>query len=134
MKKWILILLLLTACCPRISFDNGSFCVEIADDNKERTVGLMYVDDLPDNKGMFFVFPQELPLSFWMKNTLIPLDLVFLDKDMVVVDVKHNFQPCTEEPCESYLSKVPAKYVLEINAGLAERLRIKEGSKAELSE
>jgi hypothetical protein len=131
--RWLLLLLLLTACCPNVTFDNASFCIEIADDPKERMVGLMYVEHMSEDQGMFFIFPRELPLAFWMKNTLIPLDLIFLDKDLNVVDIKHDFQPCIEDPCLSYTTKNNAKYVLEINSGLAKQFKIKEGNKATLS-
>jgi len=132
--RWVFVLLLLSACCPSVDFEDASFCVEFADDPEERTVGLMYVDHLPADSGMFFIFPQEMPLSFWMKNTLIPLDIIFLDEDMRVVDIKHGFEPCMDEPCESYTARSSAKYVLEVNSGLAEKYGIKEGDRAVLRE
>lgn len=132
--RWVFVLLLLGACCPSVDFDDASFCVEFADDSKERTVGLMYVQELAEDHGMFFIFPRETPLSFWMKNTLIPLDIIFLDEGMRVVDIRHDFEPCVEEPCEGYTSKSPAKYVLEINGGLARKYGIEEGDRAVLSE
>ena len=69
-------------------------------------------------------------IKFLNANTV---DLIFLDKNMNVVDIKHNFQPCRQDPCPSYTSKANAKYVLEINAGLAEKFKIEEGNKASLS-
>ncbi len=76
---------------------------------------------------MLFVFEQSARQSFWMKNTLIPLDLVFLDANYSVVDVKNNFSPCTRDPCEVYASKAPARYVVEVNAGQSAARKIVEG-------
>jgi len=131
-----LLLLFLLACTtiPTVTFYNGaSFEVELAKTPAEKTQGLMFRDSMPENHGMFFLFDEESPRTFWMKNTKIPLDMLFLDKDMVVVEVKADIQPCAEDPCPSYPSK-PAQYVLEINAGLAEKNNIVIGSKMSLSE
>ena len=93
-----------------------NFCVELADDNTERNKGLMYRQSLPENEGMLFVYPEPQKVSFWMKNTLISLDLLFFDENNQLVEIKDNFQPCTEIICESYVSKNKVKYVLEVNA------------------
>ncbi len=130
MKRFLLLLLLLscTTSTPTVSFDNVKFSVELAKTPAEHEKGLMFRDSLPDDKGMLFVFEDEAPRSFWMKNTLISLDMVFLDKGMGVVDVKHNVPPCKEDPCPSYNSSAPAMYVLEINSGLAQKYKITAGS------
>ena len=91
--------------------------VEIADESHERNQGLMLRENLEFDSGMFFVFEEEKPLSFWMKNTLIPLDMLFIDADFRIIDIKENVPPCKEDPCPSYSSKKPAKYVLEVNSG-----------------
>lgn len=101
--------------------------VEIADVSSERTKGLMYRDSMKDNHGMFFVFDNEEQLSFWMKNTLIPLDMIFFDSNYKVVHVQKNALPCKADPCEVFPSIKPAKYVLEVKAGTSDRLEIKEG-------
>jgi hypothetical protein len=108
--------------------------VEIADTRPERTKGLMYrySESLPQDHGMFFIFEKEEALNFWMKNTLIPLDMVFFDRDYKVVSVVKNAQPCTKEPCDIYPSDKPAKFVLEVNGGFADSINLKEGDKAEL--
>lgn len=93
--------------------------VEIADDPHERDQGLMFRENLEWDRGMLFVFDEERTLSFWMKNTLIPLDMLFIDADFRIIDVKENVPPCKEDPCPSYPSKQPAKYVLEVNSGFA---------------
>ena len=92
--------------------------VEIADDNKERMQGLMSRTQLDESAGMLFIFDSEDYHQFWMKNTLIPLDMIFIGKDFRIVEVK-NAVPCKEEPCALYRPPKPAKYVLEGNSGLA---------------
>lgn len=92
------------------------FCAEIADDSQERSKGLMDREKLLTNEGMLFIFNNEAHQSFWMKNTLIPLDVLFFDSDFNLVDYKNDFQPCQSENCENYTSKNPAMYVLEIDS------------------
>lgn len=91
--------------------------VEIADELPEQIKGLMFRQDLDRNNGMLFVYESEKKRSFWMKNTLIPLDMLFIDTDFRIIDIKENVQPCKTETCPSYPSKFPAQYVLEVNAG-----------------
>ena len=93
-----------------------SWQVEIADDNISRQYGLMFRENLAKNSGMLFVFDTPAPHSFWMKNTLIPLDLLWISADKKVVDVQ-TLQPCQKDPCPSYRPQADALYVLEINAG-----------------
>ncbi|MFH1452251.1 MAG: DUF192 domain-containing protein [archaeon] len=90
--------------------------VEVADSYAERQIGLMYRESLCENCGMLFIFEDEAVRSFWMKNTLIDLDIIFINSDFEVVDYV-SMKPCEGEICESYLSKKLAKYVLEINGG-----------------
>ena len=92
------------------------FWVELALTEAEQTQGLMYRSELAEDRGMLFDFQKPQMLSFWMKNTLIPLDMIFLDKDWKVVDIIKNAQPCKSEKCELYVSKFPAKYVVEVGA------------------
>ena len=126
-KQALIVLLLLISCStPIVTFDNVSFDVEIAQTSEERAKGLMFRESMPENYGMLFVFDDDVPRSFWMKNTLIPLDMIFIDGNMTVVDVK-NAVPCKEDPCSTYSAH--GKYVLEINAGLAEKYGVKAGSR-----
>ena len=85
-------------------------------------------ESMPANHGMLFFFDEEKPLTFWMKDTLIPLDMIYINSDMEVVEVKANVPPCEEDPCPKYKSK-PAQYVLEVNAGMAEKKKVSVGSK-----
>ncbi len=104
---------------------------EIADDDRERTIGLMNRTSLAENAGMIFIFDDEKHRSFWMKNTLIPLDMIFISANGAIVDIT-TMQPCKSFFCESYRSKLPAKYVLEVNAGFAEGHGVKVGDRVEL--
>ena len=106
---------------------NVCFHVEIAKTEKERETGLMNRSKLDLNKGMLFVFDSPGKYSFWMKNTLIPLDMIWIDRNKKIVDIKHDAKPCQSENCETYSPKSDAKYVLEINAGAADSMGIKIG-------
>lgn len=106
------------------------FNVEVADNRASRTKGLMGVENLANDKGMLFIFDQPGVYAFWMKNTLISLDMIWLDENQKIVFIKHNAQPCREEPCESFSPGKEAKYVIEINGGLAEKLGLKIGDAA----
>ena len=101
--------------------------VQIADDIDEMAKGLMFVEKLDENAGMLFVFEDEAYQTFWMKNTLIPLDMIFIDDGLKIVDIK-NAVPCKDDPCALYASKKPARYVLEVNSGFAGKNRIEEGN------
>ena len=102
------------------------FNVELADTPEKHTQGLMNRESLNQNSGMLFLFDTEDKYSFWMKNTLIPLDIIWLDKNKEVVFIEHSAQPCEADPCETFGSGKSAKYILEINSGLAKEIGLKE--------
>ncbi|MDD5564173.1 MAG: DUF192 domain-containing protein [Thermoanaerobaculaceae bacterium] len=102
--------------------------LELALTDQEKALGLMYRDSLPADAGMLFLFSADQPLPFWMKNTFIPLDLVWLDKDGKVVDVHADTPPCRADPCPSYVSIGPARTVLEVNGGFAAAHGVKPGA------
>ncbi len=116
---------------PKVTLltENGpaAFVVEVADDSQERQQGLMFRTELGPNRGMLFIFDQEEPQTFWMKNTLIPLDMVFISSAGTVVSVQRAI-PCEADPCQLYPSGAPAIYVLEIAGGLADQLGIVQGT------
>ena len=109
-----------------------AFEIEIADTPEERKIGLMYRKQLPQKNGMLFVFEREQPLSFWMKNTLISLDMIFLNDEFEVINIVKNVPPCDSDPCPTYKSEGDARYVLEINGGLSDLTEITKGDKFEL--
>ena len=98
--------------------------VEIADTPYKQSIGLMNRERLEDNLGMFFIFNDEQRREFWMKNTLIPLDMIFLDKDFKIVNIVKNAIPCKILNCEVYSSLFPSKYVIEVNSGFVERYNL----------
>lgn len=101
------------------------FKVEIADDEAERARGLMDRRHLPASAGMLFLYDPPQPVAFWMRNTLIPLDMVFLDAEGVVVRVHENARPLDETPIPGGEA---VRAVLEINGGLARRLGVTPGA------
>ncbi|HET6779640.1 MAG TPA: DUF192 domain-containing protein [Nitrososphaera sp.] len=104
--------------------------VEVADDQDETMRGLMFRNHLSWNAGMLFVFYDEEPRTFWMKNTLIPLDMIFVDSNLRIVDIKENVPPCVlGDKCPLYPSKDRAQYVLEVNAGFVQENGIKMGDR-----
>ena len=131
----LFVIALLSACvssAPSVSFGNTTAFVEVADSAEEWQRGLMFRDSLPEGTGMLFVFPDEAPRSFWMKNTRMPLDIIFISANMTVVDVQ-TMEPCAADPCASYKSAAPAKYALEASKGFANRKGIKAGDIAAIS-
>ena len=103
--------------------------VEIADTSPLRTRGLMWRSELPEGTGMLFIFPAEVVQSFWMRNTLIPLDMVFIDKHMRVVGVVQWAEPQT---LTSRTVGKPSQYVLEVPGGWASKHGVRAGSTVEL--
>ena len=95
------------------------FEAEIAVTADERSRGLMYRDALAKDRGMLFVFPEEGLHDFWMKNTRIELDIVFIAADRRVVSISRQAKPCRKEPCEIYSPEGNVAYALEIAGGLA---------------
>ncbi len=82
---------------------------------------------MPADHGMLFVFPDSEIRTFWMKNTLIPLDMLFFDSNRRLVTLLHDVPPCKADPCPIYPSTAPARYVLELNAGTAAKLGVRIG-------
>ena len=126
-------LLLLAGCAsahgPWVELGGERYSVEIADDDAERNRGLMFRDSLPPRQGMLFVFPSEAPRAFWMKNTRIPLDILYFDATRKLVTQQRDVPPCTlGDRCPPYPSDAPARYVLELNAGEAARLQLQRGA------
>jgi uncharacterized protein len=100
--------------------------LEIADEINEQEIGLMNRESLCENCGMLFVYPNETQLTFWMKNTFISLDIIYLNKDFKVVNIAKNTK--TNQMSELYPSILPAQYVLEVNSGFSQRKNIQNNT------
>jgi len=128
MKKLILILLLillLTACSQinYVEINNIKIPVELAATEQQKAQGLMFRTNLTG--GMLFSYEDEQMQQFWMKNTLIPLDIIFIGKNNKITAI-HYALPCKNDPCEIYSGN--AKYILELNGNFAAKNGIKEGA------
>ncbi|MGH8032578.1 MAG: DUF192 domain-containing protein [Luteimonas sp.] len=132
---WIFLLALLTlsnsACASGDWVEVGGqrYKVEIADDDAERARGLMFRDAMGDGEGMLFIHDAEGPQAYWMKNTRIPLDILYFDNARRLVTQQRDVPPCSAgDRCPPYPSRAAARYVLELNAGQANRLGLKDGA------
>ncbi|MEK6918405.1 MAG: DUF192 domain-containing protein [Nanoarchaeota archaeon] len=123
-------------------FDDGKVCfneqgecfqISLQKTPEERKAGLMYNTGIRDDQGMLFLFEEEGKHGIWMKNMIIPLDILWLDKNGVVVFHTNNTQPCKGEVCPTITNNESALYVLEINAGMAKKQGITIGSKASIN-
>lgn len=132
------IALMLSGCAiaggPWVELGGQRYKVEIADDDAERAQGLMFRDELASGTGMLFIHDREEPEAYWMKNTKIPLDILYFDNARTLVAQQRDVPPCSAgNACPTYPSNVPARYVLELNAGEAAKLELKNGAKLTLS-
>lgn len=133
-------LLASTACAggreaPWVEIGTQRFSVEVADDHDERSRGLMFRDAMPSDHGMLFVHDREQPLAYWMKNTRIPLDILYFDAERRLVSIQRGVPPCSAgDRCPNYPSEGPAKYVLELNAGRSDALGLERGDKIHFSD
>jgi uncharacterized membrane protein (UPF0127 family) len=101
-----------------------TFRAELADTPEERTRGLMFRTQMGDDEGMLFLFPTPRQNSFWMRNTLIPLDMIFIREDRTILGIVENAEPKTET---SRAVPGPSQFVLEINGGLSRKLGLEAG-------
>jgi len=129
-----LVLLLAQNACssePSVVLGGKQFVVEVADSPRERAKGLMFRQSMPADHGMLFTFLAPGMRVFWMKNTLIPLDILFFDDDARLVNWR-TAEPCRSDPCSTYASAAPARYILELNAGTAKELGVERGDRLEM--
>ena len=105
--------------------------LEVARTPKEQEIGLMYRKVLPSDKGMLFQFPSAQPVNFWMKNTLIPLDMVFMRKG-VVQYIAADVPPCTADPCPGYGPRTLIDMVIELRSGRAAELSLKVSDRVKI--
>lgn len=107
--------------------DGSKLDVEIAATSQQRERGLMFRTTLDENHGMLFVYPQVAKQAVWMKNTLIALDVVFIDENSKIVSIQKNLAPCQQDPCPIYLSTGKVSYMLEVAAGSADKRKLLPG-------
>ncbi len=137
MKRWVAPMFFLLAGCSgpaptpskasALELHGQHFPVELATDDASRQHGLMMRTALAPDHGMLFVFPHTGPQAFWMKNTLIPLDILYFDAERRLVSMQVDVPPCKADPCPTYPSDAPAIYVLELSAGTARRIGAQPG-------
>ena len=114
---------------PRVEFPSGAvYRAELARTPEELAQGLMFRESLPEHTGMLFLFPGSDVHKFWMKNTMIPLDMVWMDAEGKVLFVSASTPPCRTDPCPTYGPELPATSVLEIAGGVASREKVTVGS------
>jgi uncharacterized protein len=104
--------------------------MEVADDEPQRVRGMMYRKSIPNDTGMLFIFPDNAPRSFWMKNTYVPLDIIFVAEDKTIVNIHKNTPTLTEQ---NFPSTAPAKYVVEVAGGYTSAYGIEPGQKIDFS-
>ncbi len=111
-----------------VAYPNGTrIRAELADTNEKRARGLMFRDQLASDRGMLFVFSEPGQWVFWMKNTKIPLDILWMDSNKKVVDLVENIPGCLGDPCLQYQPAYDASYALEVPAGSIKRLKLAKG-------
>ena len=124
-------LLTLTGCASGgswVELGGKRYNVEIANTDAQREKGLMFREQLAADHGMLFVHERQEPLAYWMKNTHIPLDILYFDDARLLVSQQRDVPPCSlGDACPPYPSEAPARYVLELNAGEAAKLALHNG-------
>ncbi len=125
----------LPACArgPSVELKGTSYSIEIAEDDAARERGLMGRESMPADHGMLFVFQDDAPRAFWMKNCKFPQDMLFFDADRRLISVQHDVPACTADPCPAYSSGAPARYVLELNAGQARKIGVSPGDELQIN-
>jgi uncharacterized membrane protein (UPF0127 family) len=124
----------LPACAkgPSVELKGQRFSIEIAETDAAREHGLMDRESMPQDHGMLFVFQDDQPRAFWMKNCKFPQDMLFFDADRKLISIQHDVPACTADPCPRYSSGAPARYVLELNAGQARKLGVAPGDEMQI--
>ncbi len=118
--------------CKIVKINGVTIKAEIASTPREKARGLMFREKLAGDEGMLFIYQKEGIYQFWMKNTKIPLDIIWIDKDKKIVFIKKDARPCATS-CELFSSGINSKYVLEVNSGFSEKNGLKIGDIAEFN-
>ncbi|MGX9720964.1 DUF192 domain-containing protein [Stenotrophomonas acidaminiphila] len=127
------LLLLLSGCASAgghwVELAGTRYKVELAQDDASRARGLMFRDSMDSDRGMLFIHDRLEPQAYWMKNTRIPLDILYFDDARRLVSQQRDVPPCSAgDACPPYPSAGPARYVLELNAGQAAKLKLEDGT------
>ena len=140
--RWVPIVLslfVLTSCMKKThsitihsSAGDYSVQVELAKTEAEKTRGLMHRDQLPEGNGMLFIYDTPLHPSFWMKNTEIPLDMLFIGSDFKIKNIAPDQKPCGSDSCPGYQPLEDVQYVLELSAGSVAHQKIEVGNSVDL--
>lgn len=117
----------------KVCIKNICIQVETASSPETRAQGLMFRSSLGQNTGMLFIFESEDKHAFWMKNMKLPLDIIWINKDNAIVDIKENVPPCGEY-CETLIPAQDARYVLEVSSGFTEEHSIEIGDRVDLKD
>lgn len=113
-----------------ICFGTECISVRVAETLSQKSKGLANVTDLKRNEGMLFAFRGEHRRFFWMKNVLIPLDIIWMDRNFEIVEISRNQQPCRGFFCPPISPRVKSQYVLELNAGMADKMKLRISNQA----
>jgi len=135
-RKFVLLLAVIFVIAPvfcakndfiQIFLPNGkAITAELAVTDYERAKGLMFREQINPDQGMLFIFEHEGRHSFWMKNMVISIDILWLNREKQIVHIEERVPPCKTDPCPSYASKIPAMYVLELKAGSVKENDLKQ--------
>ena len=115
-----------------LAINDTVFEVELAITPEERKTGLMRRKKLASNQGMLFIYPEPQIISFWMKQTLIPLDILFFDSHGQLLETFEDIPPCKTSNCKRYTNQNPSQFVLEVPAGTTRQLKIMIGDGFEI--
>lgn len=127
-------LMLLSSCASAdarhwVELAGSRYQVELAQDDKSRARGLMFRTEMAENHGMLFIHERQEPQAYWMKNTKLALDILYFDEQRKLVSQQRDVPPCSAgNACPPYPSVKPARYVLELNAGQAAKLKLEDGA------
>ncbi len=134
MRTYLYLVLLGLAGCAagggtQVELKGKRFSVEIADNEEEQARGLMFRESMAADRGMLFIFEDDQPRAFWMKNTYIPLDILYFDGERRFVSGQYRVPTCRYggDRCPNYPSEGDARYVLELNAGIGAALDLRTG-------
>lgn len=110
-----------------LTLGGKTFTVELAETPEEHATGLMYRTQLAPDHGMLFIYSEPHLVTFWMKNTLLPLDILFFDGEARLIGTYPNVKPCRYDPCRRYPSQAPIQYALELPSGTLSNLGLHKG-------